>query len=303
MAQPSHLRAGLRVLLEAARRRGRAAPRAADVPRRRLAVEHPAILPDADRVRRYLQVTGGAGIAGTRDGRVPLPPTYSALWETALALELLSLDDSLLPSRGLVHTESELVSVRPLYVDDRVRCRVELERAEPTGRGTRLTLQCRGWNGSGQLCQENTLQVLLPRADGGAERGAERRAPEALDEAEWRELCSWELPASAGRRYARVSGDYNPIHLWGWSSRLLGFDRPVLHGFCTEAMVAHALVERLMGGDPTSLRRLRIAFRSPLFLPARARLVIAAGPEGSGRFRVAGDGARRPYAEGEWVGG
>ena len=86
----------------------------------------------------------------------------------------------------------------------------------------------------------------------------------------------------------------------------MGFEGPILHGYCTEALVAHSLVERFTGGDPTLLRRLRIIFRSPLPLPARVRLLCApAAGAGAGRFRVV-DAVQapgsRPYAEGEWVG-
>ena len=47
----------------------------------------------------------------------------------------------------------------------------------------------------------------------------------------WGELARWELPAGAGRRYARVSGDYNPIHLWALTARPFGFRAPILHGY------------------------------------------------------------------------
>jgi hypothetical protein len=41
------------------------------------------------------------------------------------------------------------------------------------------------------------------------------------------------LVHDTGRLYARLSGDYNPIHLWPWSARLLGFKRPIIHGMHT----------------------------------------------------------------------
>ena len=37
----------------------------------------------------------------------------------------------------------------------------------------------------------------------------------------------WRLPADQGRRYAAVSGDYNPIHLYGWAARPFGFKQPI----------------------------------------------------------------------------
>jgi acyl dehydratase len=264
-------------------------------------VERGAILPDPARVVRFLRVTGGAGIGAFRGDDAPLPPTYPCLWETALALELFGQSDLPFPSRGLIHLESEMVAVRPLRAREPVRCRVELERADPHRRGLRLLFRSRCWNAAGQLCQEDRLALLAPGEGGGRARGATPREAAASEPepAAWTTVEEWALGPGAGRRYARASGDYNPVHLWGWSARLLGYRRPILHGFCLEAMAAHALIRHRLGGDPTALRRLLLRFRSPLLLPARVSLQVAGM-----RLRVVdvGDARRKPYAVGEFVG-
>jgi acyl dehydratase len=114
-------------------------------------------------------------------------------------------------------------------------------------------------------------------------------------------VARWSLRGDAGRRYAAVSGDWNPIHLWSVTARPFGFRRPILHGFCTQAMVAHALIQHRLGGDAAALRRLRIAFRAPLPLPGSARLLVGEGI-GVRWFRVAGD-EDIVHAEGTWAGG
>src|SRR6266487_1403229 len=45
----------------------------------------------------------------------------------------------------------------------------------------------------------------------------------------------WELPADLGRRYAAVSGDRNPIHLYRLTAWLFGFRRPIAHGMWAAA--------------------------------------------------------------------
>jgi acyl dehydratase len=298
--QPSHLRAAARLLAAAVRRRREGAAAAGSVaPARRLAVERQGIEVDPVRLRRYLAAVGAPAGDGSTGGEVPLPPTYSAVWETALTLELLAADGMPFPSAGLIHLRSEIVSLRPLRVADRIRCRVELEKAEPTGRGVQLLLRCRSWNGSGQLCQENATELLVRSRGGGASRGGGGGAGRGEDgdgEADWREVAVWDLPGDAGVRYARASGDFNPVHLWPWSSRMLGYPRPILHGHCSMAMIAQELAR---GGV---FRKLEARFRAPLALPARVRLRVSG--DGALRFRLedtAGAGAR-PYVEGGWVG-
>ena len=66
-----------------------------------------------------------------------------------------------------------------------------------------------------------------PEAD---DRGAGRR-PRA------RSAATWRIPDDAGRRYAKVSGDVNPIHLSGLTAKAFGFKRAIAHGMWVKARV------------------------------------------------------------------
>lgn len=257
----------------------------------------------ARRLARYLAATEGDSIEALASGGV-LSPTYPATWETALALELLALAGEGLPTRGMIHLASELVQIRPLRVDDAIRTRLEVERVEPATRGRTLTLRSRSWNAAGQLALEGNTTLLLRGSDEGRPRAGRGRpdAGEQLPDG-WSELTRFRLGAGRGRRYALASGDFNPIHLWGVTARPLGFPAPILHGFCTQALVAHAIIRHRCGGRPNGLRRLTIDFRAPLLLPAAPRLLVSRPRDGEPfRYRlVNGDEERKVYAEGAFV--
>lgn len=74
-----------------------------------------------------------------------------------------------------------------------------------------------------------------------------------------------QVPGDTGRRYAKVSKDYNPHHLYPITARLFGYKRPIAHGMWT---LGRALAE--LGGDwlracpLTAVAR----FRKPILLPA-----------------------------------
>nr|WP_229510976.1 MULTISPECIES: MaoC/PaaZ C-terminal domain-containing protein [unclassified Massilia] len=57
-------------------------------------------------------------------------------------------------------------------------------------------------------------------------------------------IDSWTLGPSSGRDYARVSGDWNPIHLTRWSARLMGLPAPIIHGMHSVARTCAALDAR-----------------------------------------------------------
>src|SRR5215207_6071943 len=122
-----------------------------EVPKRKPSVECEGIALEPKRLERYLRATAGEGVARLRGPGAVVSPVYPATWETAQTLELFAGLERPLPAAGVVHVEGELVSLRPIAVDDRIRCRVELERAERVRRGIRLILTCRNWNAAGQL--------------------------------------------------------------------------------------------------------------------------------------------------------
>ncbi|MBV9773674.1 MAG: hypothetical protein JO040_06970 [Gemmatimonadetes bacterium] len=275
-------------------------PSASLAPRRRIALEE-RVAPDPGRAARYLRATDGERIGALGGDEGTVSPCYCATWETAVTLRLLSQLEGDFPLGGVLHLESELLPLRPLRADDHVRCRLELERSETTPRGVRLTLTARNWNGAEQLCSQSTAVYLIRSRDAAASPASSRQAPDAGEGEGWEELHRWALRSGAGRRYALASGDYNPIHLWSWTARPFGFRRPILHGHCTRAMVAHVLIERRFRGDPTGLRRLGITFRAPLLLPARVCLQVRE-TEGRGEFRVVGEDGAKVYAEGSFAG-
>jgi hypothetical protein len=77
------------------------------------------------------------------------------------------------------------------------------------------------------------------------------------------------LAADLGRRYGRVSGDYNPVHTGSLLARLFGVRRPFLQGLGLRNAVVRELTAL---GLP--LDRLQISFASPAYLGQTLRLVV-----------------------------
>jgi len=296
-SRPSPLRSMLRLVARGIQARN--APPVPDVttPRRRAACERADIRIDPAHVRAYARATGGDAVPAFFDPHPAAPPFYCATWETALALEMFSSLETPLPLGPMVHVSTDMLWARAMPPGEPVRCRVELDRVERTPRGLRLTVLSRNWMGAGQLCCQGTSVFMVRMKDGSTPTRSE--PPAQANDGAWTELARWPLPAGAGRRYARVSGDYNPIHLWPWTARPFGFRAPILHGYATAARTAHALVAERMHGDPAALRRMRISFRAPLPLPSTACLLLNDdGPEH--RFRVAAPDGATVYAEGTY---
>ena len=75
---------------------------------------------------------------------------------------------------------------------------------------------------------------------------------------------TWPLAGDLGRRYAAVSGDHNPIHLYPLTAKALGFPRQIAHGMWSKARCIAALENRL----PDAVT-VEVAFKKPIFLPGK----------------------------------
>lgn len=62
----------------------------------------------------------------------------------------------------------------------------------------------------------------------------------------------------------RLNGDLNPLHIDPEFAGEAGLDSPILHGLASYGIVAKAIVDRVLGGDPDRLAGLSVRFAGTL---------------------------------------
>jgi acyl dehydratase len=85
----------------------------------------------------------------------------------------------------------------------------------------------------------------------------------------------WKLAGNLGRRYAAVSGDSNPIHLYPLTAKAFGFKRQIAHGMWTKARCVAAIESRL--ADRATVE---VEFKKPVFLPGTVAFGSRIVPDG-----------------------
>ena len=212
----------------------------------------------------------------TDDGR--LPGTYPHVMAFNLQLQLLTAHDFPFPLLGLVHLDNDIRVHRPLGGIDSLRFTVRADNLRPHAKGGTFELITEAQDGLGLLWSETSRMLVRGlRLDGTASE-----APEE-EQAELAELTRWYADTDIGRRYAKVCGDYNPIHLSGASARLFGFPSAIAHGMWTQAMALAALRSHL----PTSGYAFESGFRKPVRLPSE--VILKASTTGTeGRLQLEG---------------
>jgi acyl dehydratase len=192
-----------------------------------------------------------------------LPATYPHVLAFPLQVELMARRSFPLPLPGLVHVRNRITVHRAIDATEPLAVCVHAEglRAHPKGAQVDLvaTIDAAGdvvWEGrSTYLARGATAPEGLP----------EPAEPPGIEDAV--PVATWRVAADTGRRYARVSGDVNPIHLHPWAAKAFGFPRAIAHGMWTAARAVAALQGRL----PAALAY-DVAFGKPLLLPSTVEL-------------------------------
>jgi acyl dehydratase len=105
-------------------------------------------------------------------------------------------------------------------------------------------------------------------------------------------VIRWRVPADVGRRYAAVSGDRNPIHLYDLSAKVFGFRAAIAHGMWLKARTLAAFEGRL-----PDRARIEVAFKTPVFLPSTVELQAVPADTGW-QFQVSGVRSGKPHLTG-----
>jgi acyl dehydratase len=89
-----------------------------------------------------------------------------------------------------------------------------------------------------------------------------------------REIGRWELSVAAGREFAMLTGDVNPIHWLRPYARAFGFRGTILHGFSSMARAMEGVNRALFAGAVDRFGSFDVQLTRPLVLPARVGLYL-----------------------------
>ncbi|SOC47872.1 MaoC like domain-containing protein [Blastococcus aggregatus] len=228
-------------------------------------------LPDTHLARHGVTVDRDHLAAYARVCRLPLddvlPATYPHMLTFPLQMALMTDRAFPLGLVGLVHVRNRIEVLRPVRAEEALDLEVWAERFATHRSGATVDLCATATVGGAEVWRSRSTYLS---------RGA--TAPDGAPEADVevpvgaleRVAATWRVPDDAGRRYAKVSGDVNPIHLSGLTAKALGFKRAIAHGMWVKARVLGALAGRL----PEALE-FDVQFKKPLFLPSTVALSTA----------------------------
>lgn len=198
-----------------------------------------------------------------------LPPTYPHLLGFPLQARLMAARDFPFPLPGLLHVTNRIVVHRPLTAAERLTLTVRAENLRPHPKG-RLVDLVTDVDSDGEPVWQGRSSYLH-RGGGDPHAARDERGPGVPAGPA---AARWRVPGDIGRRYARVSGDVNPIHLYRLTARAMGLPTTIAHGMWSGARLLASLGP--VGYEPSTVR---LWFRKPLVIPGTVEATYAnAGP-------------------------
>ena len=237
---------------------------------------------DPQKLAAYRKVCGFAD-----DGL--LPPTYPHILAFALQMQLLTAKEFPFPLLGLIHLSNRIRVLRPMGGINRAQISVRVHNLQPHPKGATFEVFTTLDDQLGPLWEaESQMLCRAVKLDG--EPVEQHWEPSQV----LTQVAQWKAPADIGRQYAKVSGDYNPIHLSAASAKLFGFPTAIAHGLWKKARTLAALADHL----PKANLEIAVHFRKPVRLPSEVSL-LASAPGSSGELRLIGNGDLE-HMVGQW---
>jgi MaoC like domain len=153
----------------------------------------------------------------------------------------------------------------PLPRGERLEVRAQLANIDDDGKRALLTQRVITGTASRPDALIAEIHALVPLAREKSDGGAKKERPRVPSGA--REVAFVHLSRDAGLSFAKLTGDFNPIHWLRPYAKAAGFRSVILHGFGTFARSVEALNRGVFGGDVHKLRVLEARFTRPLVLP------------------------------------
>jgi acyl dehydratase len=246
---------------------GKKPSQTAQVPGKKIEVTLPPRSPEL--IRDFVRNVGGdpAAYRGT------LPASFFPQWGFASASR--AMEGVPYPMSKVLNAGSNFTVNAPIPANESLNVSSQLVNIDDDGRRAILTTRVITSTKSVKEALVAEMITLIPlkrdksEKSNGSAKKEQPSVPVDADEVDQFEVGPW-----AGLDFAKLTGDFNPIHWIPPAARASGFKNVILHGFGTMARTIEGLNKSVLGGDPLKLKKWSCRFTKPLVLPARASLFV-----------------------------
>ncbi len=167
---------------------------------------------------------------------------------------------------GLIHIFQSFKQTRPVNTDEILDLSCTLESIKKTEKGIETAFDLKAVSRNELVWQGVSVFLTKKNIHTGKK---EKKIKPGKKERILSPVETISVPSDTGRKYAGVSGDYNPYHLYSGLAKIFGFKRSIAHGMWSLARVI-ASIDRRYGIDNAAY--IEASFKLPVFIPAKINL-------------------------------
>lgn len=194
-----------------------------------------------------------------------LPPAYLHVLAMPLHMQLFVVKNFPVKVLGLIHLRNTIRVLGP--VDERapLRMRVHFETLRLTDYGQEYDFTT-SYQQNGAIVWEE-VSTMFARGNSAPKEGAKRPTIERSNHPDSGVATeTLAVAGDTGWRYARVSGDFNPIHLTARTAKMFGFKQAVAHGMWSMGRCLASAAPQL----PNARIQVDTQFKLPVYIPSQA---------------------------------
>jgi acyl dehydratase len=237
-----------------------------------------------DAIQKYARAYNDDNAAffdASRAGGIVAPPMFGVTVTWDALMKAMMDPDLHVDLLRLVHGEQDMEFPNPIRPGDVVTATAKVVSIETKTTGETMTVKLSAANQNGQPVQK-TLFIIFIRGARNRDASSEPRAIEPDHGAPIFTIAQT-IDQDQTYRYAEASGDPNPIHVDQNIAKMAGLPGIIVHGLCTMAFTSKVAIDKLCGGDPTRLKRLRVRFSRPVLPGQTITTKVWADGERNGR--------------------
>ncbi|MCW8107380.1 MaoC/PaaZ C-terminal domain-containing protein [Alteromonas ponticola] len=208
------------------------------------------------------------------DEKNSLHPLYSQMMSLGLQMQCLADKRNPFPLLGLVHISNDVWQSMHLDRHLLLSLHAKLGELKAHPKGWVIDVIIEGHQQGTCVYRADASYLMRIHAPHVAKGTQKQQKGRQVFWETYQHAAHVHIPDNIGRKYARISNDYNPIHLFTITAKLFGFKQAIAHGMWSLAK-CYSLLET--DKHETKNIHLNADFLKPVLLPAECVLMKNSG--------------------------
>ncbi|RKG37708.1 MaoC family dehydratase [Acinetobacter rongchengensis] len=214
-----------------------------------------------------------------------IPAIYLTVLSQSLQMSMMTTEAFPFALLGLVHIRNVVKQTRKVGVNEQLTLSCKFGELKPHDKGLQFDFITTVKVGNSIVVEGITTYLARQKTtNSSSEKSKDTKEPH------FSVKDVWNISENTGRRYAKVSGDFNLIHIHAVTAKAFGFKQAIAHGMWSKARALASL-------NLPDAYEADVAFKLPIFLPSTVEFLTAEETKATD-FLIRNQKSHKPHVAG-----